>query len=68
MVLCLVDSGAAVNLINQHLMEELHLPTQAWKTPLRMKAIDDHPFGKGLITHQTSLLTLQVSQLHAEES
>ncbi|KAK3570012.1 hypothetical protein QTP86_009168 [Hemibagrus guttatus] len=43
----------------EHLVEELHLPTQPFETPLRMTAIDNHLIGKGLITRQTSLVTLQ---------
>ncbi|KAK3569936.1 hypothetical protein QTP86_007469 [Hemibagrus guttatus] len=64
----LVDSSAAVNLIDHYLVEELHLPTMPCETILQMMAEDNHPIGKGLITRQTSSLTFQVgllsSQLH----
>ncbi|KAK3514010.1 hypothetical protein QTP70_001279 [Hemibagrus guttatus] len=63
----LVDSGVAVNLIDQHLVEKLHLPRLPCKTPLQVTAIDNHTIGKGLITQQTSSLTLQVGLLHFEE-
>ncbi|KAK3552679.1 hypothetical protein QTP86_020834 [Hemibagrus guttatus] len=64
----LVDSGTAINLINHHLVEELHLPVRLCVTPLKVTAIDNQPIGEGIITHITTLLTLQVGILHFEET
>ncbi|KAK3525980.1 hypothetical protein QTP70_011773 [Hemibagrus guttatus] len=48
-VLALVYYRLAVNLIDHHLMEELHLHTLPCETPLRVMAVDICPIGKGLI-------------------
>ncbi|KAK3561430.1 hypothetical protein QTP86_002543 [Hemibagrus guttatus] len=50
-VSALVDSGAAVNLIDHHLVEELYLPCE---TPLQVMAINNRPNGKGLSVQQTT--------------
>lgn len=67
MVSALVDSSAAVNLINQHLVEELCLATWPCETPLHVMVMDNRHIGKGLITRRTLPLTLQVGMLHFEE-
>ncbi|KAK3550107.1 hypothetical protein QTP86_020666 [Hemibagrus guttatus] len=59
----LVDSGAAINLIDYHLVEKLRLPTRPRKTPLRVTAVDNQPIGEGLITHLIIPLTLQFGSL-----
>ncbi|KAK3550990.1 hypothetical protein QTP70_011444 [Hemibagrus guttatus] len=44
----LIDSGAAVNLIDGALVEELGIPTIPCVPSLRIMAIDSQPFGGGL--------------------
>ncbi|KAK3509395.1 hypothetical protein QTP70_033160 [Hemibagrus guttatus] len=52
----LIDSGAAVNLIDRALVEELRIPTIPCMPFLRITAIDSQPIGGGHLTHQTKLL------------
>ncbi|KAK3572273.1 hypothetical protein QTP86_030271 [Hemibagrus guttatus] len=55
----LIDSGAAVNLIDGALVEELGIPTIPCVPSLRITAIDSQPIGGGSLTHQTELLEFQ---------
>ncbi len=61
----MIDSGAALNLINKDIVTKFNIPTQLCTPPIRIRAIDDSPIGKG-ITHQTTTLTLNVGFLHQE--
>ncbi|KAK3545763.1 hypothetical protein QTP70_011832 [Hemibagrus guttatus] len=64
----LVDSGAAVNLIDQRLVEKLRLPIRLCRTPLKVTAMDNQPIREGLNTQITTPLTLQVGMLHIKET
>ncbi|KAK3540322.1 hypothetical protein QTP70_029592 [Hemibagrus guttatus] len=55
----LIDSGAAVNLIDGALVEELGIPTIPCIPSLRITAIDSQPIGGGYLTRQTELLDFQ---------
>ncbi|KAK3537692.1 hypothetical protein QTP70_017902 [Hemibagrus guttatus] len=65
-VSALIDSEAAVNLINRALVEELRIPTIPCMPTLRIMAIDSQPIGGGYLTHQTELLEFQVGLFHRE--
>lgn len=67
LITVLVDSGAAINLLDHRLTEELHLLLQPSTEPLRLMAINNRHIREGLITHHTALLMLQISALHFEE-
>ncbi|KAK3575266.1 hypothetical protein QTP86_023382 [Hemibagrus guttatus] len=58
-VSALIDSGAAVNLIDGALVEELGIPTFPCVPSLRITAIDSHPNGEGYLKRQTELLDFQ---------
>lgn len=60
-----INSGAALNLINKDLKQKYNIPDQPCTPPIRIKAIDNTPIGKG-ITHQTKTLTLTVGLFHQE--
>ncbi|KAK3559913.1 hypothetical protein QTP86_026947 [Hemibagrus guttatus] len=62
----LIDSVAAVNLIDRALVEELRIPTIPCMPSLRITAIDSQPIGGGYLTHQTELLEFQVGLFHRE--
>ncbi|KAK3558981.1 hypothetical protein QTP86_000098 [Hemibagrus guttatus] len=62
----LIDSGAAVNLIDGALVEELRIPTISYVPSLRITAIDSQPIRGGSLTHQTKLLEFQVGLFHRE--
>ncbi|KAK3560250.1 hypothetical protein QTP86_004006 [Hemibagrus guttatus] len=62
----LIDSGAAVNLIDRALVEELRISTVPCMPSLRITAIDSQPIGGGYLTHQTELLDLKVGLFHRE--
>ncbi|KAK3572758.1 hypothetical protein QTP86_007043 [Hemibagrus guttatus] len=62
----LIDSGAAVNLIDRVLVEELRIPTIPNIPSLRIMAIDSQPIGGGYLTHQTELLDFKVGLFHRE--
>ncbi|KAK3548962.1 hypothetical protein QTP70_022660 [Hemibagrus guttatus] len=64
--LVLIDSGAAVNLIDGALMEELRIPTFPCIPALRITAIDNQPIGEGYLKRQTELLEFQVGLFHYE--
>ncbi|KAK3543201.1 hypothetical protein QTP70_012297 [Hemibagrus guttatus] len=63
----LIDSGAAVNLIDQGLVEELGIPIFPCIPALRITAIDSQPIGEGYLKHQTELLEFQVGLFHYEQ-
>ncbi|KAK3565645.1 hypothetical protein QTP86_012967 [Hemibagrus guttatus] len=65
-VSALIDSGAAVNLIDGALVEELGIPTIPCIPSLRITAIDSQPIGGGYLTRQTELLDFQVGLFHWE--
>ncbi|KAK3554613.1 hypothetical protein QTP70_028087 [Hemibagrus guttatus] len=52
----LIDSGAAINLIDRALVKELRITTIPCMPSLRIMAIDSQPIGGGYLTHQTELL------------
>ncbi|KAK3555747.1 hypothetical protein QTP86_028976, partial [Hemibagrus guttatus] len=62
----LIDSGAAVNLIDGALVEELGIPTIPCVPSLRITAIDSQPIGGGYLTRQTELMEFQVGLFHRE--
>ncbi|KAK3541248.1 hypothetical protein QTP86_016912 [Hemibagrus guttatus] len=55
----LIYSGAAINLIDGALVEELGIPTIPCIPSLRITAIDSQPIGGGYLTQQTELLEFQ---------
>ncbi|KAK3554936.1 hypothetical protein QTP86_001566 [Hemibagrus guttatus] len=55
----LIDSGAAVNLVDRGLVEELGIPIFPCVPALRITAIDSQPIGDGYLRHQTELLDFQ---------
>ncbi|KAK3560561.1 hypothetical protein QTP86_010898 [Hemibagrus guttatus] len=63
----LIDSGAAVNLIDRGLVEELGIPIFPCVPALRITAIDSQPIGEGYLKHQTELLEFQVGLFHYEQ-
>ncbi|KAK3536465.1 hypothetical protein QTP86_013153 [Hemibagrus guttatus] len=66
-VTALIDSGAAVNLIDRALVEELRIPTFPCVPSLRITAIDSQPIGEGYLTRQTELLDFRVGLFHHEQ-
>ncbi|KAK3555117.1 hypothetical protein QTP86_010022 [Hemibagrus guttatus] len=66
-VTALIDSGAAVNLIDRALVEELGIPTFPCVPSLRITAIDSQPIGEGYLTRQTELLDFRVGLFHHEQ-
>ncbi|KAK3505618.1 hypothetical protein QTP70_004911, partial [Hemibagrus guttatus] len=62
----LIDSGAAVNLINGTLVEKLGIPTFPCVPPLKIMAIDSQPIGEGYLKSQTELLEFRVGLFHRE--
>ncbi|KAK3505817.1 hypothetical protein QTP70_003921, partial [Hemibagrus guttatus] len=65
-VSALIDSGAAVNLIDGALVERLGIPTFPCLPPLRITAIDSRPIGEGYLKRQTELLKFRVGLFHHE--
>ncbi|KAK3511440.1 hypothetical protein QTP70_008676 [Hemibagrus guttatus] len=65
-VSALIDSGAAVNLVDRGLVEELGIPIFPCVPALRITAIDSQPIGEGYLRHQTELLDFQVGLFHYE--
>ncbi|KAK3575087.1 hypothetical protein QTP86_019733 [Hemibagrus guttatus] len=63
----LIDSGAAVNLIDGALVEELGIPTFPYVPSLRITAIDSQPIGEGYLKRQTELLEFQVGLFHHKQ-
>ncbi|KAK3508013.1 hypothetical protein QTP70_010142 [Hemibagrus guttatus] len=62
-VTSLIDSGAAVNLIDGALVEELGIPTFPCVPSLRIMDIDSQPIGEGYLKHQTELLDFRAGLL-----
>ncbi|KAK3523516.1 hypothetical protein QTP70_001181 [Hemibagrus guttatus] len=62
----LIDSGAAVNLVDRGLAEELGIPIFPCVPALRITAISSQPIGEGYLRHQTELLDFQVGLFHYE--
>ncbi|KAK3519788.1 hypothetical protein QTP70_004957 [Hemibagrus guttatus] len=62
-----INSGAAVNLIDGALVEELGIPTFPCIPSLKITAIDSQPIGEGYLKHQTELLESQVGLFHHEQ-
>ncbi|KAK3520141.1 hypothetical protein QTP70_015606 [Hemibagrus guttatus] len=56
----LIDFGAAVNLMDRALVEELVIPTFPCVPSLRIMAIDSQPIRGGYLTRQTKLLEFKV--------
>ncbi|KAK3570071.1 hypothetical protein QTP86_010237 [Hemibagrus guttatus] len=67
-VTALIDSGAAVNLIDRALVEELGIPTFPCVPSLRITAIDSQPIGEGYLKRQTELLDFRVGLFHHKHS
>ncbi|KAK3559412.1 hypothetical protein QTP86_013362 [Hemibagrus guttatus] len=65
-VSALIDSGAAMNLVDRGLVEELGIPIFPCVPALRITAIDSQPIGEGYLRHQTELLDFQVGLFHYE--
>ncbi|KAK3571261.1 hypothetical protein QTP86_005975 [Hemibagrus guttatus] len=65
-VSALIDSGAAVNLIDRALVERLGIPTFPCVPSLRIMAIDSQPIGEGYLKQQTELLEFRVGLFHQE--
>ncbi|KAK3515671.1 hypothetical protein QTP70_026461 [Hemibagrus guttatus] len=65
-VSALIDSGAAVNLIDRALVEKLGIPIFPCLPPLRITAIDSRPIGEGCLKRQTELLDFRVGLFHQE--
>ncbi|KAK3546890.1 hypothetical protein QTP86_003812 [Hemibagrus guttatus] len=63
-VAALIDSGAAVNLIDGGLVERLGITTFPYVPSLRITAIDSQPIGEGYLTRQTELLEFRVGLFH----
>ncbi|KAL0179864.1 hypothetical protein M9458_025306 [Cirrhinus mrigala] len=61
----MIDSGAALNLINQDIVKKYNIPTQPCISPIQIKAINDTLIDHG-IHHQTKTVTLQIGLLHQE--
>ncbi|KAK3531229.1 hypothetical protein QTP70_015226, partial [Hemibagrus guttatus] len=62
----LIDSGAAVNLIDGALVEKLGIPTFPCVPPLKITAIDSQLIGEGYLKSQTELLEFRVGLFHRE--
>ncbi|KAK3569818.1 hypothetical protein QTP86_005851 [Hemibagrus guttatus] len=67
LVSALIDSGAAVNLIDGALVEELGIPTFPCIPALMIMAIGSQPIGEGYLRRQTELLEVQVGLFHYEQ-
>lgn len=65
-VSALVDSGAAVNLIHEDLVQELKIPTLPCIPSINITAVDNKPIGQG-ISQQTFPITLKVGLFHTEK-
>ncbi|KAK3507803.1 hypothetical protein QTP70_000839 [Hemibagrus guttatus] len=66
-VQALIDSGAAVNLIDRALVEKLGIPTFPCVPSLKITAIDSQPIGEGkYLKYQTELLEFRVDLFHQE--
>ncbi|KAI2644715.1 Retrotransposon-derived protein PEG10 [Labeo rohita] len=61
----MIDSGAALNLINKDIVKKYNIPTQPCIPPIQIKAINDTLIDHG-IHYQTKTVKLQVGLLHQE--
>ncbi|KAL0164283.1 hypothetical protein M9458_040036 [Cirrhinus mrigala] len=61
----MIDSGAALNLINKDIIKKYNIPTQPCIPPIQIKAINDTLIDHG-IHCQTKTLKLQIGLLHQE--
>ncbi|KAL0173222.1 hypothetical protein M9458_033533, partial [Cirrhinus mrigala] len=61
----MIDSGAALNLINKDIVKKYNIPTQPCIPPIQIKAINDTLIDHG-IHHQTKTVRLQIGLLHQE--
>ncbi|RXN35674.1 hypothetical protein ROHU_003628 [Labeo rohita] len=61
----MIDSGAALNIINKDIVEKFNIPTQPCIPPIRIKAINDTLIDHG-IHHQTKTLKLQNGLLNPD--
>lgn len=64
LVTALIDSVSALNLNDCNLVHQLGLATTPCIPPLTVTAIDDQPIVKGLLTHRTSLIEVQIGLFH----
>ncbi|KAK3548960.1 hypothetical protein QTP70_021657 [Hemibagrus guttatus] len=62
----LLDSRAAVNLIDGALVERLGITTFPYVPSLRITVIDSQPIGEGYLKRQTELLEFRVGLFHQE--
>ncbi|KAK3552255.1 hypothetical protein QTP86_006086 [Hemibagrus guttatus] len=63
-VSALIDSGAAINIIDSGLVEKLRLPTIPCVPLLRVTAITNQPIGEGFLFHHMPPLDLQIGLFH----
>ncbi|KAI2647858.1 Transposon Tf2-9 polyprotein [Labeo rohita] len=61
----MIDSGAALNLINKDIVKKYNIPIQPCIPPIQIKAINDTLIDHG-IHHQTRTVKLQIGLLHQE--
>lgn len=61
----LIDSGAALNIINKDIIQKYNIPTQPCIPPIQIKAIDNTLINQG-IQCQTKTLKLQTGLFHQE--
>ncbi|KAI2655938.1 Transposon Tf2-9 polyprotein [Labeo rohita] len=61
----MIDSGAALNLINRDIVKEYNIPTQPCIPPIQIKAINDTLIDHG-IHYQTKNVKLQIGLLYQE--
>lgn len=61
----LLDSGAALNFINQGTVTKYHIPTKPCVPPIKVNAVNDTPIGTG-ITQQTVPIPLQIGLFHTD--
>lgn len=64
-VTALVDTGAAVNLIHQDLVQELSIPSVKWIPSIHVTTVHNAPISSG-ITQQTAPVTLKIGLFHVE--
>ncbi|KAK3509450.1 hypothetical protein QTP70_035100 [Hemibagrus guttatus] len=67
-VSALIDSGAAINIIDSNLVEKFHLPTIPCTPPLRVTAVNNQPIGKEEnLFHRAKPLELTFEFFHKEK-
>ncbi|KAK3547954.1 hypothetical protein QTP70_001315 [Hemibagrus guttatus] len=62
----LIDSGAAINLIDSNLVGKLQLPTVPCTPPLRVMAVNNEPIGEGYLYCKTRSVSLTIGLFHTE--